>query len=65
MDGGMDLGLFRGLVTAALFFAFCGVVVWAYSRSRRRDFEEASRLPLEPDPPAHTDDESRKGAQHD
>ncbi|MEM9533829.1 MAG: cbb3-type cytochrome c oxidase subunit 3 [Pseudomonadota bacterium] len=30
-----------------MLIAFCGVVVWAYSRRRRSDFDEAARLPLD------------------
>jgi cytochrome c oxidase cbb3-type subunit 4 len=45
----MDIGTFRGLVTAALLGLFVWLVVWAYSKSRRADFEAAARLPLEED----------------
>lgn len=48
----MDINDFRGLVTAITFIAFIGIVVWAYSRHRRKDFEESARLPLEDKPPA-------------
>ena len=54
----MDLGTLRGLVTAALLLLFLGIVFWAYSRRRHKDFERASRLPLEEHerPPARGDD---------
>lgn len=54
----MDLGTLRGLLTAALLLLFLGVVFWAYSRRRRADFEQASRLPLEEQahPPASGSD---------
>ena len=45
----MDLGLFRGIVTAVLFVAFCAMVFWAWSGRRKPDFDRAARLPLEPD----------------
>ncbi|MEJ2513992.1 MAG: cbb3-type cytochrome c oxidase subunit 3 [Gammaproteobacteria bacterium] len=45
----MEMGTLRGLVTLALMIAFVGVVIWAYSSRRRKDFEEASQLPLEED----------------
>jgi cytochrome c oxidase cbb3-type subunit 4 len=45
----MDMGLFRGLLTLALMILFIGLVVWAFSRRRRKDFEAAARLPLEDD----------------
>jgi cytochrome c oxidase cbb3-type subunit 4 len=48
----MDAGTWRGLFTALMLLLFVGIAVWAWSRRRHRDFEEASRLPLEDDPPA-------------
>ena len=50
----MDMGTFRGLITAVLMALFIGLVFWAYSRRRHAEFEAAARLPLEEDhvPPA-------------
>ena len=45
----MDIGTFRGLITAILMILFIGLVIWAYSRRRHKDFSEAARLPLEDD----------------
>ena len=47
----MSAGLLHGLWTAILLAAFLAIVVWAWSARRRRDFEEAARLPLEDDAP--------------
>ena len=44
-------------VVAAVIFA--GITVWAYSGSRRQEFEEAARLPLDDD-----DDEVIGGKRH-
>lgn len=33
--------------TLALLIAFLGIVVWAWSGRRKKDFEEAANLPLE------------------
>jgi len=45
----MDIGTFRGLLTAILMALFIALVFWAYSRRRRDDFEAAAQLPLEDD----------------
>jgi cytochrome c oxidase cbb3-type subunit 4 len=45
----MDIGTFRGLVTAVLMALFVGLVIWAYSRGRRAEFTRAAALPLEDD----------------
>ena len=47
----MSEGLLHGVWTAILLAVFLAIVVWAWSGRRRRDFEEASRLPLEDDTP--------------
>lgn len=53
----MDAGTINGIVTAILIIVFLGIVFWAYSRKRHRDFEEAARLPL--------DDEDQSGEHHE
>lgn len=45
----MDWGTAMGVITAVLLAAFLGVVAWAYSKKRRRAFDEAARLPLQDD----------------
>jgi len=45
----MDAGLLRGLFTLFMFLAFIGVVFWAWSSRRRKDFDDAAQLPLQDD----------------
>ena len=47
----MDIGTVRGLITLALFVAFIALVIWAWSKRRKADFDELARMPLEDDPP--------------
>jgi cytochrome c oxidase cbb3-type subunit IV len=42
----MDVNDLRVLIMVLAFVAFVGIVVWAYSRRRKHDFEEAARLPF-------------------
>lgn len=42
----MDINLIRGVITAVLLVLFVGLVIWAYSRKRRKEFEEAANLPF-------------------
>ena len=42
----MDIGTVRGLVTLLLMLAFIGLVVWAYSRRRKADFDEMAQMPF-------------------
>lgn len=45
----MDLPTLRGLSTLLLMLTFIGVVAWAWSGKRKKDFDEAARLPLDED----------------
>ena len=43
----MSIGLIRGLLTLATFAAFIALWIWAWSKQRKADFDEAALLPLE------------------
>jgi cytochrome c oxidase cbb3-type subunit 4 len=45
----VDAGTLSGIVTAILLVAFLGIVAWAWSRKRKKDFDAAARQPLERD----------------
>ena len=36
-------------LTILMFVIFIGIVIWAWSPARKKEFEEASNLALEPD----------------
>lgn len=42
----MDINDLRGLSTAFLLFAFIGLCFWAYSKKRKKSFDEAANLPF-------------------
>ncbi|MDH5829381.1 cbb3-type cytochrome c oxidase subunit 3 [Luteimonas sp. M1R5S18] len=41
--------MISGIVTAILLLCFLGGWIWAWSPRRKRDFEDAARLPLDDD----------------
>ncbi len=45
----MQDGTFHLVWTLLLMVAFIGIVFWAWSSRRRKDFNEAANLPLEED----------------
>lgn len=45
----MDINDFRAINTVLGFLCFIGIVIWAYSGSPKRRFEEAANLPFEDD----------------
>jgi len=45
----MDAGDWRGIFTIVMFLMFIGICIWAYSRKRKQDFDEAAQLPLDDD----------------
>ena len=42
----MDLNDIRAWHTVVLMILFIGIVIWAYSKRRKRDFDEAANLPF-------------------
>jgi cytochrome c oxidase cbb3-type subunit IV len=47
----MSIGDLQALLTLIAFVAFIGIVIWAYSSRRSRDFSEAAAIPLDDDLP--------------
>ena len=48
----MDIHTIQSFVTLLWILLFIGIVVWAYSRKRKKDFNEAANSPLnEPEQP--------------
>lgn len=45
----MATGTLQGFATLAALLAFAGVAVWAWSRRRKEQFDDAARMPLEED----------------
>lgn len=45
----MDINILRSLVTVAAFVAFIGILVWAYRPGRKKQFDDAAKLPFESD----------------
>jgi cytochrome c oxidase cbb3-type subunit 4 len=45
----MDLMDVRAWLTVVMLIAFVGIVVWAYSGKRKKQFDEAARSVLEDD----------------
>src|SRR5690606_17242506 len=41
--------MISGILTAFLLVMFIGLIFWAWSKRRKKDFDEASQLPLEDD----------------
>lgn len=47
----MSLAMFHSFWTIGALVIFVGIILWAYSKKRHTDFDEAARLPLEDDQP--------------
>ncbi len=45
----MDGALLHSLWTVLLLIVFVGIVVWVFILKRPGDFDDAARMPLEPD----------------
>jgi cytochrome c oxidase cbb3-type subunit 4 len=54
----VDTSLFQSVWTVIAFVVFIGIVIWAWSGKRKKDFDKASRMALDDDK-AVTDDQKR------
>jgi cytochrome c oxidase cbb3-type subunit 4 len=45
----MDVNDLRAATTVISFAIFIGIMVWAFSRRNKEDFEAAAKLPLDQD----------------
>ncbi|MAB25858.1 cbb3-type cytochrome oxidase subunit 3 [Pseudomonas neustonica] len=59
----MDINTLRGLGTIFAMVAFIGVVIWAYSSYKRKDFDEAAQLPFADENDAKAQDEQQDDAR--
>jgi cytochrome c oxidase cbb3-type subunit 4 len=58
------MGIVNGILTAVLMAIFVGIVVWAWRRERRQQFDEAAALPLEEDANVGTTGNKGHGKVH-
>jgi len=42
-----DINVLRSIVTVSLFALFIGIIIWAWSKNRKQEFEEAANIPFE------------------
>lgn len=60
----MDQGTMQGIGTILTMIAFLGVCWWAFSAHKKKDFEEASRLPFaDEEAGSETDDQEDEISQ--
>ena len=45
----MDINTLRGISTIVVMVVFIGICLWAYSGSKKKDFDDAANLPFEDD----------------
>ncbi|MEO7393196.1 MAG: CcoQ/FixQ family Cbb3-type cytochrome c oxidase assembly chaperone [Ramlibacter sp.] len=45
----MDITTLRIAATLVCFVTFIGILVWVYARADRGRFDEAARIPFDPD----------------
>jgi len=42
----MDIGIVQGIWTIIVMIVFIGIVIWAWSGKRKREFDEAANIPF-------------------
>lgn len=59
----LEIGSIQSAITLVSFVAFVGIVFWAWSGRRVRDFGEAARIPLDDDRPRSAADPAAGGEE--
>ena len=45
----MDIGIVLSIWTIIVMIVFIGIVIWAWSSKRKREFDEAANIPFKED----------------
>jgi|TARA_R110002096_G_scaffold92144_5_gene208323 cytochrome c oxidase cbb3-type subunit 4 len=45
----MDINTLRSIFTLLLFILFIAICIWAYSKRRKQEFEDAANIPFQAD----------------
>jgi cytochrome c oxidase cbb3-type subunit 4 len=61
----MDITDVRAAMTVIMFVLFVGIVLWAFSKKRKRAFDEAARLPFDEDDAPRREDGKTSRASPD
>ncbi|WP_371460109.1 cbb3-type cytochrome oxidase subunit 3 [Uliginosibacterium sp. TH139] len=59
----LDINLVRSLVTAGGFCCFVAIILWAFSKSARKGFDEAAMLPFQDEEAADVQSASRSKSE--
>lgn len=43
----LDINVLRSIVTVVLFVLFIALIIWAWSKDRKQEFEEAANIPFQ------------------
>ena len=61
----MDQGTLQGIGTVLAMVAFLGICWWAFSKHKKKDFDEASRLPFSDDELSESDESPSETEKQD
>ena len=56
----VDINTLRSIFTVIIFVAFIAIWIWAWSKKRKIEFDEAANLPFVDDEPAKPIEGARK-----
>ncbi|MDX2426413.1 MAG: cbb3-type cytochrome c oxidase subunit 3 [Cycloclasticus sp.] len=45
----LDINTIRSIFTLLLFILFIAICIWAYSKNRKKEFEDAANIPFQND----------------
>ncbi|KKO46659.1 cytochrome C oxidase [Arsukibacterium ikkense] len=60
----MEFATVHSILTVILFVGFVAFVIWAYSKKRKKDFDEAANLVFD-DEPKSKEQETKRESDHE
>jgi cytochrome c oxidase cbb3-type subunit 4 len=61
----MEFSTVHSILTVILFVGFVGLIIWAYGKGRKKDFDEAANLVFDDEPKPETKPEQKQKQESD
>lgn len=61
----MEFSTLHSILTVILFVGFVGLVIWAYGKGRKKDFDEAANLVFDDEPAAKPKQKQQQESDHE
>lgn len=61
----MEFSTVHSILTVILFVGFVGLIIWAYGKGRKKDFDEAANLVFDDEPESKSEQKQKQESDHE